>query len=442
MTPTDRSAVPTPTKALSRLPADSSATVVIVGASVGGVRTAQALRRESYEGRIVLIGAESELPYDKPPLSKQFLAGLWGAERIRLLPEDAAEQAGIELRLGTAAGHLAVAEHQVVLTDGDRVDFDVVVLATGSLARLSPWAAASGVHVLRTIGDSRALADDLAKGGPVLVVGGGFIGAEVAATTRALGHEVTIVDPLEVPVGRVLGSQVGGLFADLHHRNGVTTHFGSGVESVEGRAGDLTVRLTDGQTLPAATVVVGIGARPNDGWLASSGLLIEDGVVCDEFCRAVDAPEVFAVGDLARWMHLGYGESCRVEHWTNAVEQASCVAHNIAQPDELRSYRPVEYVWSDQYDWKIQIVGRPTRATRHQLIGDLARPTGPDATKPRAVALYADESGRFTAAAIVNWPKALIASRKMIAAGASFDEAVTALRQVAETPPAPARTPA
>ena len=282
----------------------------------------------------------------------------------------------------------------------------------------------------------------MAKGGPVLVVGGGFIGAEVAATTRALGHEVTIVDPLEVPVGRVLGGEVGALFTDLHHRNGVTTHFGSGVESVEGRAGDLAVRLTDGETLHAATVVVGIGARPNDGWLASSGLLVEDGVICDEFCRAVDAPEVFAVGDVARWMHLGHGESCRVEHWTNAVEQASCVAHNIAHPDELRSYRPVEYVWSDQYDWKIQIVGRPTRATRHQLIGDLGRPTGPDATKPRAVALYADESGRFTAAAIVNWPKALIASRKMIAAGASFDEAVTALRQVAETPPAPARTPA
>lgn len=435
-----RSAAHTPTKALSRLPADRSAKVVIVGASVGGVRTAQALRRESYDGRIVVVGAESELPYDKPPLSKQFLSGQWSAERVALLTEDAAEDARIELRLGTAAEHVALAERQVVLADGERIDYDVVILATGSQARPSPWATESGVHVLRTIDDSRALADDLANNGPVVVVGGGFIGAEVAATARSLGHEVTIVDPLEVPVGRVLGREVGLLFADLHHRNGVATHFGTGVEAVEGRAGDLTVRLTDGQSLPAATVVVGIGARPNDGWLASSGLLVDDGVVCNEYCQAVDAPEVYAVGDIARWMHLGHAESCRVEHWTNAVEQAACVAHNIAHPEDLRAYRPVEYVWSDQYDWKIQIVGRAARATQHRLIGDLGRPSGPGAAKPRAVALYTDGSGQFTAAAIVNWPKALIASRKLIAAESSFDDAVEQLEQLARTPSQPARS--
>lgn len=424
----------------SGLSPGSSGTVVIVGASVGGVRTAQALRRESYDGRIILIGAESELPYDKPPLSKQFLAGLWPADRVVLLTEEAAKEAAIEMRLGTAADHLAVAEGQVVLADGGRVDYDTVVLATGSLARPSPWGAESGVHVLRTIGDSRALADDLAKDGPVVVVGGGFIGAEVAATARTLGREVAIVDPLEVPVGRVLGAEVGALFTDLHHRNGVTTHFGTGVEAVEGRAGDLTVQLSGGQSLSAATVVVGIGAIPNDGWLASSGLLVEDGVVCNEFCSAVDAPGVYAVGDIARWMHPGYSESCRVEHWTNAVEQASCVAHNIAHPDDLRAYRPVEYVWSDQYDWKIQIVGRPANATEHRMIGDLGRPTGPDAGKPRAVAVYTDGSGRCTAAAIVNWPKALIATRKAIAVQAGFDETIEQLEMLARTPPQPARS--
>ncbi|MBA3799104.1 MAG: FAD-dependent oxidoreductase [Geodermatophilaceae bacterium] len=415
--------------------------VVIVGASVGGVRTAQALRRESYQGRIVLVGAESDLPYDKPPLSKQYLGGQWTAERVALLTEDAAKDAEIELRLGVAAEHLDVAGKQVVLSDGERVDYDAVVLATGSHARPSPWPVESGVHVLRTIGDCKALADDLANEGPVVVVGGGFIGAEVAATPRSLGREVTIVDPLEVPVGRVVGNGIGALFTDLHHRNGVSTHFGTGVESVEGSAGDLTVRLTDGQTLEAATVVVGIGARPNDEWLASSGLLVDDGVVCDEYCRAVDAASVFAVGDIARWMHLGHGESCRVEHWTNAVDQASCVAHNIAHPGDLRPYRPVEYVWSDQYDWKIQIVGRPARATEHRLIGDLGRSTGPDAGKPRAVAVYTDGSGRCTAAAIVNWPKALIATRKAIAAQAGFDETIEQLELLAQTPPPPPRTP-
>ncbi|MBA3367552.1 MAG: FAD-dependent oxidoreductase [Geodermatophilaceae bacterium] len=414
--------------------------VVIVGASVGGVRTAQALRRESYQGRIVLVGAESDLPYDKPPLSKQYLGGQWTAERVALLTEDAAKDAEIELRLGVAAEHLDVAGKQVVLSDGERIDYDAVVLATGSYARPSPWPVESGVHVLRTIGDSKALADDLADEGPVVVVGGGFIGAEVAATAISLGREVTIVDPLEVPVGRVVGNEIGALFTDLHHRNGVSTHFGTGVESVEGSAGDLTVRLTDGQTLEAATVVVGIGARPNDEWLASSGLLVDDGVVCDEYCRAVDAASVFAVGDIARWMHLGHGERCRVEHWTNAVDQASCVAHNIAHPDDLRPYRPVEYVWSDQYDWKIQIVGRPARGTGHQLIGDLGRPADPDAATPRAVALYSDGAGQLIGAVIVNWPKALIASRKLLAAGTAFADAVAHLEGLAAAAPQPVRT--
>lgn len=414
--------------------------VVIVGSSVGGVRTAQALRRESYAGRIILVGAESDLPYDKPPLSKQYLGGLWTAERVTLLTEEAATEAGIDLRLGVAAEHLDVAGKLVVLSDGKRIGYDVAVLATGSLARPSPWPVASGLHILRSIGDSRALADDLAHEGPVVVVGGGFIGAEVAATARSLGRQVTVVDPLAVPIGRVVGDEIGALFTDLHHRNGVTTRFGTGVESVAGRAGELSVRLTDGQTIPAATVVVGIGARPNDEWLASSGLLLDDGIVCDEYCRAVDSATVFAVGDIARWMHLGHGESSRVEHWTNAVDQASCVAHNIAHPDDLRPYTPVEYVWSDQYDWKIQIVGRPERAAGHRLIGDLGRPASPDAAKPRAVALYTDGSGHLIGAVIVNWPKALIAARKLIAAGAGFDDAVARLEGLAATAPQPVRS--
>lgn len=410
------------------------ARVVIVGSSVGGVRTAQALRREGYDGAIVLVGAESTMPYDKPPLSKQFLAGQWSVDRVALLSPSEVEQSGIDMRLGVAADHLDVARRHVVLADGQRIDYDAVVLATGSQARPSPWEVDSGLHVLRTLGDSQALAADLAHDGPVVVVGGGFIGAEVASTASSLGRPVTIVDPLEVPVGRVVGNEVGALFTDLHHRNGVRTRFGVGVTSVEGRAGDLSVGLTDGQTLQAATVVVGIGARPNDGWLASSGLLVDDGVVCDEYCRAADAPEVFAVGDLARWMHVGHGETCRVEHWTNAVDQATCVAHNIAHPEDLRAYRPVEYVWTDQYDWKVQIVGRPDRATGHELIGDLSRPVGPDGAKPRAVAAYTDGSD-LTGAVIVNWPKALIASRKLIAAGTGLSDAVGQFEQLAAAAP-------
>lgn len=409
-------------------------TVVIVGASIGGVRTAQALRRESYPGRIVLVGAEPELPYDRPPLSKQFLAGTWAAKRLTLLTAGAAAEAGIDLRLGVAAEHLDLAEQHVVLADGERIGYDTVVLASGSYARPAPWTVESGLHVLRNIGDSAALAADLAVAGPVVVVGGGFIGAEVAATARSLGREVTIVDPLEVPIGRVLGDEVGAWFTDLHHRHGVVTHFGTGVQSVTGRREDLTLQLTDGQHLRAATVVVGIGARPNDDWLTASGLLVDDGVVCDEYCGAVDTAGVFAVGDVARWLHLDYGETCRVEHWTNAVEQAAGVAHNIAHPDQRRPYRPVEYVWSDQYDWKVQIVGRPVSARDQHLIGDLG------SADARLAALYG-ESGRLTAAVVVNWPKALVAVRKLIAADAGFEDARNRIGRLSVPPRQPAGQP-
>ena len=404
-------------------------TVVVVGSSVAGVRTVQALRSEGFGGRVVLVGEESELPYDKPPLSKQFLAGSWDTAKIALLSVERADELDVELRLGAAAERLDVAGTQLHLTDGSTLDFDVVVLATGAAARPSPWSAGSGVHVIRTLTDAQSLRADLENGGPVVVVGGGFIGAEVAATARALGRDVTVVDPLPTPIGRIVGDEIGKHFTALHHRHGVTTRFGTGVASVAGGAGDLTVTLTDGTTLPAATVVVGIGATPNDGWLATSGLLVENGVTCDEHCRAVDSPDVYVVGDLARWYHPGHEEHLRVEHWTNAVDSAVVAAHNIAHPDDLRAPAPVEYVWSDQYDWRIQIVGRPARATRHELVGTL------DGDTARGAVLYTDDEGRLRGAVTVNWPKALVTCRRLVSAGAGFADAVA---QVTALPPAKA----
>jgi NADPH-dependent 2,4-dienoyl-CoA reductase/sulfur reductase-like enzyme len=386
------------------------------------------LRTQDFDGRIVLIGKEAELPYDKPPLSKQFLAGTWDQDRVTLLTAEDAKAAGIELRLGSAAERLDVADRAVVLTDGARVSYDILVVATGADARPSPWPVESGVHVVRTLEDSRGLARDLASSsGPVVVVGGGFIGAEVAATAHAAGRDVTIVDPLHTPIGRVVGQELGVMFTDLHHRHGVHTRFGEGVEAIEGTAGQLYVELTGGGVLPASTVVVGIGARPNDGWLTSSGLLIDDGVVCDEYCRAVDHGDVFAVGDVARWHHPRHREDVRVEHWTNASEQAACVAHNIAHPDELRAYAPTEYVWSDQYDWKIQIAGRPGRAELLQLIGGL------HGEKPRAAAIYSDDTGLLRGAVTVNWPKAILLCRRLIGAGTA---AAAALHELERLPQA------
>jgi len=394
-----------------------SGTVAVVGSSVAGVRTAQALRTEEHDGPVVLIGAEAGLPYDKPPLSKQFLAGTWGADRITLLTEAAARAAGIELRLGVPAQHLDVAGREVLLADGHRVSYDHVVIATGSAARPSPWPVASGVHVLRTLDDSRALRADLERSGPVVVVGGGFIGAEVAATAHASGHAVTVVDPLPAPIGRLLGPEIGELMGQVHRRHGVDTRLGVGVQDITGEAGNLMVTLTDGRQVEAATVVVGIGAIPTTGWLAKSGLLVDNGVVCDEYCRAVERDDVWAVGDVARWDHPRLGEAVRVEHWTNAVEQAACVAFNLTHPGQLRGYAP-----------------HRIRVERSVRLEDPDRRTAPGCretsvhrrARRRAAALRGGlqrRDSRLAGAVAVNWPRALVACRRLLAVGASGDEA-------------------
>jgi phthalate 3,4-dioxygenase ferredoxin reductase component len=388
---------------------------VIVGASIGGVRTAQALRRGGYAGEIVLVDADAEPPYDRPPLSKAMLLDR-DAPAPTLLTSDDAAASDIRLELGVAAESLDIAAGTVDLADGRRLAFDDVVLATGSVARPSPWGRHVGLHVLRTLADARALRADLRRGGRVVVVGAGFIGAEVASAATALGLSVSVVDPLPVPMGRVVGDEVGRMFERLHRRHGVSTYFGHGVEDVCRARSGLGVTLTDGTRLDADTVVVGIGATPNQGWLESSGLMLDDGVVCDEFCRAVGQPRVHVVGDLARWHHPRHGERVRVEHWTSAVEQASSVAHNIGNPDALRACAPAEYVWSDQYDWKLQLAGRPWRGARWEMLGD------PDVDQRFAV-LWADEAGVLCGAMSVNWPKATVTSRRALGAAAgTLDE--------------------
>jgi NADPH-dependent 2,4-dienoyl-CoA reductase/sulfur reductase-like enzyme len=394
---------------------------VIVGTSIGGVRTAQALRAGGYTDDIMLVGAEPRLPYDKPPLSKALLAGAAGPDAVCLLTEQAAADAGIQLVLGRAAIRLDHLRHHVELADGELLSYDDLVVATGASARPSPWGTPPGVHLLRTLDDAVALRADLSSGGPLVVIGAGFIGAEVAATARGMGIEdITVVDPAPVPMSRALNVAVAQQFGRLHEQRGVATRFGVGVSGIDrvenGAAARLTVRLTDNSVLPAAVVVVGIGAVPNDGWLKSSGLQIDDGVVCDRYSRAVDAPGVHAVGDVARWFHPRRGELVRVEHWTNAVEQAVCVAHNIIDPGDLRTHAPVEYVWSDQYDWKIQLVGRTGG-------GDLSHVVVEGADPERSfAALYADPDDALAGAVTVNWPRALLICRRALANGATLDE--------------------
>ncbi|KLU09362.1 NAD(P)/FAD-dependent oxidoreductase [Kocuria sp. SM24M-10] len=393
----------------------SAGTVVIVGSSIAGVRTAQSLRLEGFEGEIILVGEETELPYDKPPLSKSVLAGTADEDSIRLLTQEQADADGIRLLLGHRAVGLDIAENMLELEGHEPLHYDQLVVATGAAPRPSPWGQPPGIHLLRTLEDARELRGDLLRGGALVVIGAGFIGAEAAATARSLGLDVTVIDPVPVPMSRIFNPEIGHWFGDLHRENGVSTMFGVGVESIEGEEGNFTVHLTNGKSVPAATVLVGIGVIPNDSWLSASGLLVDNGVVLNEYCQAVDAANVYAVGDVARWRHQKHGEDVRIEHWTNAVEQAACVAHNITHPDQPRAYTPIEYVWSDQHDWKIQVVGRVGGNVDHVIIGH-------PQVHGRFVALYTTDGTTLRGAAIVNWPKALLACRIGMAKGITVQE--------------------
>ena len=382
--------------------------VVIVGSSVGGVRTARALRTEGFTGRITLVGEEPELPYDRPPLSKQVLTGAWPAERAGLLTTQAAADAGIELRLGVAARSLDTEARQVHLADGEVLPYDDLVIATGASARPSPWQPESGVYMLRTLADCRTLKRCFADGASVVMIGGGFIGAEAAAAARSAGCDVTLVDAVAVPMERAAGPVVGALLADIQRRNGARTRFGVAVQSVTGRAGDLAVTLSDTSVVRAEAVVVGIGAIPNDQWLQGSGLTVEDGVVCDAYLAAAGATHVYAIGDVARWPHPELDAEVRSEHWTNAADQARCVARTIARSGAREAYQPSDYIWSDQYDWKLQLAGQRSRAVAEWVIGT------PGAERPRVTVLHGDAAGRLCGTVCLNWPKAFVQCRRLV----------------------------
>jgi 3-phenylpropionate/trans-cinnamate dioxygenase ferredoxin reductase component len=351
---------------------DPSSTIAVVGASLAGLRAAETLRAEGHTGTIVLIGAEPHLPYDRPPLSKQFLAGTWGLDRVVLRPAEKIASLGLDLRLGHMAGALDVEAHTLELDDGDVVPFDGLVLATGAQPRRLPGAAPlAGVHTLRTLEDSMAIGR-LARveGARVVVVGAGFIGSEVAATCRGLGAHVTVIEALAQPLVRVLGAEMGAVCGALHVDHDVKLLTGVGVSGLRQAVGadrahgDVSgapvdgVELDDGSVLDADVVVIGIGVVPTTQWLEGSGLLVSDGVVAEATLHAGD--DVVVAGDVARWLDQGLGVHVRIEHWTNAAEQGVAAARNLlAGRAHARPYVPVPYFWSDQYDVKIQMIGHP-----------------------------------------------------------------------------------
>jgi NADPH-dependent 2,4-dienoyl-CoA reductase/sulfur reductase-like enzyme len=331
--------------------------IVIVGASAGGLATAEALRRSSFGGPITLIGDELERPYDRPPLSKQLLAGTWAPDRLALRADDDLDALALDFRLGTAATGLRAAQKEVVLADGSRLPYDGLVIATGVRPRrLRGCAELHGLHVLRTLSDALALQARLRKGARLVIVGAGFVGAEVAATARGLHVDVTMLEAAKVPLAHAIGEPAGRFLMGLHSDHGVDVRTSTAVAEILSEQGAVTgVRLADATVVPADDVLVAVGSAPNTEWLRDSELTVDNGVVCDEFGAA--APSVYAVGDVARWHNPTLGAALRIEHRTNAAEQGMAVAHNLLNPNDQWSLATVPYFWSDQYDTKIQAFG-------------------------------------------------------------------------------------
>ncbi|MFI5587499.1 NAD(P)/FAD-dependent oxidoreductase [Amycolatopsis sp. NPDC051758] len=324
--------------------------VAIVGASLAGVRAAQELRAQGYDGGVVLIGEEAHLPYDRPPLSKAFLAGT--AERASLELLDAGDLASLALdfRLGVRATALEPGNRRVLLSDGGSVHADGVVITTGGRARTLPGF--EGAHTLRTIDDALALRAALVPGVRVAIVGAGFIGAEVASTCRSLGLDVVVLEALPLPLTPVLGPELAAVCARLHAEHGTELRCGVSVTGMDAAG----VRLADGSLVPADVVVTGVGMIPATDWLAGSGLKVGNGVHIDAGL-VTDLPQVVAIGDVAHYHANGVGR--RHEHWTNASEQAPVAIANLLAGRTERTYTPSGYVWSDQYSGRLQLAGHP-----------------------------------------------------------------------------------
>ncbi len=403
--------------------------IVIVGASLAGLNAAEALRDEGFDGVITLIGDEPHFPYDRPPLSKQLLTGEWGIDRLALRTQDEFESLGLEFLSGRSARGLDTVNQVVLLesdTEMERVPYDGVIVATGARALSLPFGQdLEGVQTLRNRADSLRLREDLAQGGKIVVIGAGFIGAEVASSARARGLDVAMVEALAAPMLGPLGDELAAWAADLHRDHGVDLHCNARVSDLLGNGRVEAVELEDGTRIPADTVVVGIGVRPNVEWLSDSGLTIGDGVICDQYCRA--APGVFAAGDVARWPNglfgpFAYSEpqrTMRIEHWTNAIEQGMAAAQNLLREhrgEPMEPFSPVPYFWSDQHGVSIMASGITAPRDQFQLVHGTLESN-------RFAAIYGLR-GYLSGVVAVGWPRMLRRYQAMIRKRVTWEEAL------------------
>jgi 3-phenylpropionate/trans-cinnamate dioxygenase ferredoxin reductase component len=386
---------------------------VIVGAGLAGAKAAETLREEGFDGPVVLVGEEPEPPYERPPLSKDYLLGTADRDASRVHDADWYAEHDVDLRTGVRAERLDPTGHLVHLSTGERLPYAAVLLATGSAARRLPVPGAelAGVRHLRTLADADALRAELADGGRrVVVVGAGWIGLEVTAAARHHGNEVTVVEPQPTPLHQVLGPQMGGVFARLHRAHGVELLTGTTVRELRGSDGRVTSVVTDGHAgLPADLVVVGIGAAPNTGLAAAAAMDVDNGVVVDHALRSA-TPDVYAAGDVASAFSPLYGRYVRVEHWANALHGGPAAARSMLGQDVTHDRVP--YFYTDQYELGMEYSGLGAPGDRVVCRGDV--------DGGEFIAFWLAEDGRVTAGMNVNvWDvtdpiQALIRSRRRV----------------------------
>ncbi|HEX8856485.1 MAG TPA: FAD-dependent oxidoreductase [Thermoleophilaceae bacterium] len=343
---------------------------VIVGAGLAGAKAAETLREEGFDGELLLLDAEHERPYERPPLSKEYLRGEAGRDKVYAHEPGFYEEHAIDLRPRTSAAALDTGASEVVLDSGERISYDAALISTGSSPRRLniPGMTLDGVHYLRDVEDSDELRELFSRGGRLVAVGAGWIGCEVSASARQMGMEVALLDPLRTPLERVLGEEVGGIYADVHREHGVEVLMETGIERIEGSGRAERVITSDGRALDCDLVLIGVGAVPRIGIAEAAGIDVGDGGILVDASLRTSVPNVFAAGDVANELHPITGARVRVEHWANALNQGPAAARAmLGQPV---SYDRVPYFFSDQYDVGMEYSGWPTPWDELVIRGD------------------------------------------------------------------------
>lgn len=388
-------------------------TIVIAGAGHAAGQAVATLKQKEFAGRIVLVGDESYLPYQRPPLSKKFLAGEMPAERLYFKPASFYEDANIELRLGTRIDALHRDSRQLSTEAADTIGYDKLILALGSRVRALPVPGVEleGIHYLRGIDDVKGIRAEIATGRSVAIVGAGYIGLEVAAVCRQNDLNVTVIELADRVMSRVVSPEVSAFYEQQHMRHGVDLRFSTAVEAFSGNGRVASVRTSDGAEIPTDFVVVGVGILPNTEIAEKAGLAVDDGIVVDDTCRT-DDPDIYAIGDCTAHPNAIYGRQLRLESVHNALEQAKTAASNLCG-DEVR-YMQVPWFWSDQYDLKLQIAGLSAGYDEIVIRGDPA---------DSSFACFYLRRGKLIAVDAINSPREFMQSKALIAAAAEVEPA-------------------